>query len=202
MKKDVPSAISAATPSVEGSLYNYLMAVYTKKGDRGETSLYNGRDGQKKRLSKASLKIEAIGAVDEVNSFLGIVISGADSGLGKILKQIQKELFLISSILAGAKLRFYSTKTKRLEKQIDEMDKVLPPLKNFLFPGGTEKAAQLYFSRSLVRRAERAIVRLAQKETVRPQILEYLNRLSDFLFVLARKTNSEAKVKEEIWKNE
>lgn len=169
------------------------MAIYTKRGDKGKTSLLG--------ISKASSRISAIGTVDEVNSFLGIIASNADPELRKILREIQKELFLIGSSLAGAKLRFYSTRIKRLEKQIDEMDKILPPLKNFIFPGGTEIGAQLHFSRSLVRRAERAVVRLLKKERVKPQIIRYLNRLSDFLFMLARKANSDAGIKEEIWKS-
>lgn len=177
------------------------MVIYTKRGDKGETSLLNRLSPQKKRISKASLRIRAIGAVDEVNSFLGIIASNADPELRKILREIQKELFLIGSILAGANLRFYSTKIRRLEKQIDEMDKILPPLKNFIFPGGTEIGAQLHFSRSLTRRAERAVVRLNKKERVKPQIIRYLNRLSDFLFMLARKVNSDGEVKEEIWKS-
>jgi len=177
------------------------MTIYTKRGDKGETSLLNRLSSQKKRIPKASSRISAIGAVDEVNSFLGIIASNADPELRKILREIQKELFLIGSILAGAKLRFYSTKIKRLEKQIDEMDKILPPLKNFVFPGGTEIGAQLHFSRSLARRTERAVVRLSKKERVKPQIIRYLNRLSDFLFMLARKVNSDAKIKEEIWKS-
>ena len=178
------------------------MAIYTKRGDKGETSFLNKLSSQKKKISKASSIISAIGTVDEVNSFLGIIASNADPELRKILREIQKELFLIGSILAGAKLRFYSIKIKRLEKQIDEMDKILPPLKNFIFPGGTEIGAQLHFSRSLTRRTERAVVRLSKKEKVRPQIIRYLNRLSDFLFMLARKVNSDAKIKEEIWKSE
>lgn len=201
MRKVAPNATSAATPSVEKGLYNYSMTVYTKKGDKGETTLYHKRSNQKNRVSKSSLRIRAIGAIDEVNSFLGIVVSGAEAKIGKTLKDIQRELFLIGSILAGANLRFYSTKTRRLEKQIDEMDKILPPLKNFIFLGGTGTGAQLHFARSLVRRAEREVVRLGQKEKVKPQILKYLNRLSDFLFMLARKASSDAGVKEEIWKS-
>jgi cob(I)alamin adenosyltransferase len=177
------------------------MTIYTKRGDKGETNLLDRLSSQKKKISKASLRISAIGAVDEVNSFLGIIATNTDPELRKILREIQKELFLIGSILAGAKLRFYSTKIKRLEKQIDEMDKILPPLKNFIFPGGTEVGAQLHFSRSLARRTERVVARLSKKEKVHPQIIKYLNRLSDLLFMLARKVNSDAKIKEEIWKS-
>lgn len=177
------------------------MAIYTKRGDGGETSLFDKLSSQKKRISKASPRIGAIGAVDEVNSFLGVVSSDPNPKLKKILREIQRELFLIGSILAGTKLRFYSTRIKRLEKQIDSFEKELPPLRNFILPSGTSSGAQLHFARSLVRRAERAVVRLNQKEKVNPQILKYLNRLSDFLFMLARKVNSEAEIKEEIWKS-
>ncbi len=182
------------------------MAIYTKKGDQGETCLVGG-----KKTSKSSLKIEAIGAVDELNSYLGVVISFSnDSELKLELKQIQKDLFTIGSILGGSSLRFYKTSTNKLEKKIDKLEKKLPKLKHFILPGGTIVGSQLHFVRTLARRVERETVNLNEEEStkgrsssgrkVRSQILEYLNRLSDYLFMLARNQNFEAKVGEVVWK--
>jgi len=171
------------------------MPIYTKKGDKGKTGLLG-----KERVSKNSLRIDAIGGIDEANSYLGVINSDASLELKKTLDKIQEELFIIGSILAGANLRFYSTRTKYLEKQIDKIQKKLPVLKNFIFPGGTTKGAQLFFARTLIRRAERTVVALNEKEEVKPQILEYLNRLADCFYALARKVNYEMGGKEEIWK--
>ncbi len=162
------------------------MAIYTRKGDKG--------------LAKDSLKIQAIGTIDEVNSFLGVASFGMNLKEKKILEEIQKNLFTIGAILAGANLRFYASKTKKLERQIDKLEKELPPLKNFILPGGSLEGGRLHFARTLVRRAERVIVVFSREEKVKPQILVYLNRLSDFLFVLARKVNYDKGIREEIWK--
>lgn len=162
------------------------MVIYSKKGDKG--------------LGKDSLKIQAAGAIDEVNSFLGVASFGINLKEKKILEEIQKDLFTVGAILAGANLRFYANKTKKLEKQIDKLEKELPSLKNFILPGGSLEGARLHFARTLVRRAERAIVVFSREEKVKPQILVYLNRLSDFLFVLARKVNYDKGIREEIWK--
>lgn len=162
------------------------MSIYTRKGDRGETGLYKG-GGE----SKNSLRIEAIGAIDEANSWLGITGGFED---------IQKNLMTISSILAGADLKLPSTKTKKLERGIDGLEKLLPPLKNFILPGGGKIGAQLHYARTLVRRAERAVVGLSKKEKVKPEILVYLNRLSDYLYIKAREENFKKGVKEDVWK--
>jgi cob(I)alamin adenosyltransferase len=175
------------------------MATYTKKGDRGKTGLFRKVSVKNNQIPKDSLRIEAIGVIDEVNSFLGMIASGPSSQLAITLREVQEDLFIISSILAGARLRFYRTKAKRLEGQIDRIEKELAPLKNFIFPGGAREAAQLHYARSLTRRAERVVVSLDRKEKVKPQILAYLNRLSDFLFVLAREVNNKQGVKEELW---
>ncbi len=165
------------------------MAIYTKRGDKGETSLYDKNSRQNIRVSKDSLRIEAIGAIDELNSYLGV--ASAD------LKDIQRDLFTIGSILAGAKLRFPKSKIKKLEKVIDKLEGTLPVLKNFILPGGIQTAANLQYARALCRRAERAIVRLEIKNQ---EILAYINRLSDYLFMLARKANYDVGIKEEVWK--
>jgi cob(I)alamin adenosyltransferase len=173
------------------------MVVYTKKGDRGETGLFSKNN---KRVSKDSLRINTIGSLDETSSYLGIICSDATPELKKTLNRIQSEFFTIGSILAGANLRFYSSRTKYLEKEIDRMQKQLPVAKSFIFPGGTPKGAQIFFVRTLVRRTERMLVALDEKEKIKPEILKYLNRLSDFFYILARKVNQDMGYKEEIWK--
>lgn len=176
------------------------VAIYTKKGDRGETALYDPLAASTKRIPKDSLRINAIGAVDELNSFLGIVLSGStDKELNKLLKELQNNLFNIGGVLAGAKLSFPISKTKKLEKIIDKLEETLPVLKGFILPGGGEVAARLFFARALVRRAERVVVSLSREESVKPEILIYLNRLSDFLFMLARWVNFKEGKKEEPW---
>ncbi len=175
------------------------MTIYTKKGDRGETTLFNSKTSEKVLVPKDSLRINAIGAIDEVNSYLGTISFDKEPWLKKIIEKLQEEFFTIGSMLAGANLRFYSTKTKHLEKQIDRMQKKLPAIKHFILPGGTLIGAQLCFARALVRKAERAVVALNKKEEIKPQILIYLNRLSDFLFVLARTVNKSRGVKEKYW---
>lgn len=173
------------------------MAIYTKKGDEGETGLFSSG----KRVAKDTLRIRAIGAVDEANSFLGVVSAFSDDPrLTKNLKEVQKNLFKIGSSLAGAKLRFSVASTRKLERQIDKLEGALPVLKNFILPGGAKESSLLFMARTFVRRAERLIVTLSRVEGVKPQILIYLNRLSDYLFMLARKVNSEKKVKEEAWR--
>jgi len=177
------------------------VAIYTKRGDRGETSLYDKESRQNIRVSKDSLRIRAIGAIDETNSFLGVCVSVSDDKkLNNLLTKTQENLFRIGAILAGAKLKFSKSKTKKLEKEIDKLEGTLPVLKNFILPGGTPLSANLHVVRVLVRRAERELVALNEVEGVNPEILTFLNRLSDYLFMLARKVNHEAGVKEGIWK--
>jgi cob(I)alamin adenosyltransferase len=169
------------------------MAIYTKKGDRGETSIFSG-----KKLPKSSLRIKTIGAVDEVNSFLGMVIAEAPEL--KDLKEVQRNLFSLGSILAGAPLRFSKAKTRKLEKEIDRVEGKLPVLKNFILPGGGKVGSKLFFARTLVRRAERALVSLNKKEPLKPEILVYINRLSDYLFMVGREVNHKEGIKEEVWR--
>ncbi|MBI4153378.1 cob(I)yrinic acid a,c-diamide adenosyltransferase [Candidatus Woesebacteria bacterium] len=171
------------------------MAIYTKVGDRGETSLFK----KLAPISKDSVRINAIGAVDEANSYLGVIISESTE-LKKPLNEIQKNLFVIGSILAGARLRFSKTKTKKLEIVIDRLEGNLPTLKNFILPGGGKIGAKLLFARALLRRAERAVVSLNSVEEVKPGIMVYLNRLSDYLFMIAREVNFKEGFKEEVWK--
>lgn len=161
------------------------MSVYTKTGDKGKTGLFNG-----KRVLKSSKIINAIGAIDELNSYLGVVGGQVN---------IQRNLFTINSILAGAKLEIKKEEIKKLEKEIDEMENKMPPQTYFLIYGGDRKARELYFARSLTRKAERVLVELKnfkQKEVV----LSYINRLSDYLFTLARFTNFKKNIHEVEWK--
>lgn len=169
------------------------MAVYTKKGDKGVTSLFKGT-----RVDKSSIRIRTIGTLDEVNSFLGIILSEA-LGL-KELKDIQRNLFSIGSILAGASLRFPKSRTKKLERAIDKIEGKLPVLKNFILPGGFGVGAKLFFARALARKAERSLVALNRKTPLKPEILVYMNRLSDYLFMLAREVNHEEGIVEEAWR--
>lgn len=174
------------------------MAIYTKRGDRGETSLYDKASSQKIRISKDSLRINAIGSVDELNSYLGVVAVKYQDSRFKI-QDIQADLFRIGAILAGAGLRFSKVKTRKFEKEIDRLEGSLPVVRNFILPGGSEVAAELHFARSLVRRAERAIVALNKQEPISPEILVYINRLSDFLYIKAREINHKEGKTETTW---
>lgn len=177
------------------------MSVYTKRGDRGETSLYNKKTRKEKRVLKDSGIIEAIGTIDELNTFLGVVRSlSRNKVLIREIKEIQRNLFSIGSILAGTVLPFGKDKTKRLEIRIDDLEGKLPVIANFTLPGGSVVGAHLHLARSISRRAERVLVGLSRKNKISPEVLVYLNRLSDFLYILARYENKRKKIKEVIWK--
>jgi cob(I)alamin adenosyltransferase len=173
-----------------------LTRIYTRGGDKGETSLSDGT-----RVKKHALRIEAIGAVDEANAAIGLARlqtgSHAQAGADTMLSRIQNDLFDLGADLStpegggGAKgpLRILAAQVERLEHEIDAMNAELQPLDSFVLPGGTELAAALHLARTVVRRAERLAVALGEKETVNPEAIKYLNRLSDHLFVLARSAN-------------
>ena len=174
------------------------MKIYTRTGDSGWTSLFDG-----KRVSKNDLRIQAYGSIDELNSLLGIVLAKlTDKQASDFIKQIQKDLFLIGSHLAeaGISTAGLTKRVKEMEKLIDSLEIKLPELKNFVLPEGTEKSALLFFSRAVTRRVERKLVALSFQEKVDKQILIYLNRLSDFLFVLGRYLNFKSGVTETVWK--
>ena len=176
------------------------MAIYTRRGDKGETSLFD-KKGKEKRVNKDSLRIYAIGALDELNSHIGFAASLVeDKKILRNLLDIQKDLLKIGSILAGSRLRFAKSRVKALERQIDKIDGDLPVLKNFILPGGSLPASTLHIARSIARRAERRIVSLAKTLSVNEHLLSYLNRLSDYLFMLARVVNYKMGQKEKIWK--
>lgn len=177
------------------------MAIYTKTGDRGETSLYGCR------LPKDHPLLEAIGSLDELNANLGVVIAGSNDEWLKIeLAAIQTELFTLGAELAtpvgqnitGLKL-LEAADITRLEQMIDKYEHQLPPLKNFILPGGTMVAAELMRARAVARRAERAVIEVTRRQVIRPPVQQYLNRLSDYLFILARYVNYQSGQKEIIW---
>jgi cob(I)alamin adenosyltransferase len=168
--------------------------IYTKTGDDGTTGLIGGQ-----RVSKDSLRIETYGTVDELNALLGVIRSlPLDSVAEETLLRVQDHLFTLSANLAVTEA---ATRARHgvppitvehitlLEKEIDEMQAALEPLRKFILPGGSKAAALLHFARAVARRAERRCVSLAAKETVEPEIIRYLNRLSDLLFMLARRAN-------------
>ncbi len=161
--------------------------VTTRGGDGGETSLGDGR-----RVGKDTARIEALGAVDEANAALGLLrraIAGRSEDA--LLARVQNDLFDLGADLAvpgeaGARLRLDAAKTASLEAQTAALNASLPPLASFILPGGANGAAEAHLARTLVRRAERAVVHLGHEEGLNPELLRYLNRLSDTLFVLAR----------------
>ena len=163
------------------------MTIYTKTGDKGETSLLGGL-----RVKKSDPRIWAVGELDELAAVLGL--AGG-------MEEIQHDLFLISAAVVGGKvnLDFFKKRVEVFEKEIDALDKKLPPLHNFISVGGTQRAGFLHLGRSVCRRAERQICQMGQIGQM-SKILIYMNRLSDFLFVLGRKENQLNKVKEKILK--
>ena len=170
-----------------------LTKIYTKTGDSGETGLGDGS-----RISKASLRIAAIGAVDEANSAIGIARLNAEGGTDAMLARIQNDLFDLGADLsapedgrkAEGRLRTASAQVERLEREIDAMNETLAPLTSFILPGGTALAAHLHLARAITRRAEAAIVALAAQEEINDAAVHYANRLSDHLFVMARTANN------------
>jgi cob(I)alamin adenosyltransferase len=168
-----------------------LDIITTRGGDGGETSLGDGA-----RVRKDALRVEAYGTVDEANAAIGVLRlhTGEDAEADAMLARIQNDLFDIGADLcvpgeAGARLRVADTQSARLEAELAEMNGQMPALKSFVLPGGTPGAAAAHVARTVVRRAERLVVALAAEEEVNPAVIRYLNRLSDHLFVLARRLN-------------
>lgn len=178
------------------------MKIYTKTGDRGTTSLFGG-----KRVAKSDLRIDAYGNVDELNSMLGAIIAEVvDVEIKKPLVRIQSELMVLGSDLATPNdvrikiPRVTSVFVSRLEREIDAWEKKLPKLKNFILPSGSPISSKIHLARSIARRSERAISRLADDEKININATKYINRLSDWLFVLARYANLKDGASETIWK--
>jgi cob(I)alamin adenosyltransferase len=180
------------------------MKIYTKTGDKGETGLFGGE-----RVPKDALRIEAYGAVDELNSLIGVIRSlRPKKKIDVVLKTIQQDLFILGADLAAPNhSKFFSipritlSASSSLEKVIDAFEVSLAPLKAFILPGGTVVASHLHLARTVCRRAERSVVRLSHSENVADDVIVYLNRLSDLLFVLARYANRLEKKKEVQWVN-
>lgn len=175
-----------------------MTRIYTRAGDAGETGLIGGR-----RVPKDDARVEAYGALDEANSALGLLAAHLDGDVLAQVRAIQRALFDIGADLAspepGRVPPVTGEATRGLEALIDGWDAALPPLRAFILPGGTGPAAHCHLARAMVRRAERRVVTLAREAPVNPEILRYLNRLSDALFVLARELNRRAGVADVPW---
>lgn len=181
------------------------MPIYTKTGDKGETSLFSG-----KRVSKSDIRVETYGSVDELNSLLGVARSFLNIEFSPEVKKldlqiedIQQTLFYCGSYLADLSDALddidLGKKTKAFEQEIDAMTEKLPPLNNFIIPSGGQAGAHLQLARAVSRRAERQLVRLNQQSKVDASLIKYVNRLSDVLFTMSRFINHIEKKKETIW---
>ena len=179
------------------------MKIYTKTGDTGETALFGG-----KRVKKYHPRIEAYGTVDELNSFIGLIRDQInEEHLRQVLLKVQERLFTVGAALAADPEKSNLKKPdlrvediQLLETEIDEMEKGLPELKNFILPGGHPAISACHIARCVCRRAERLAVQLSEQEFVADLIIIYLNRLSDYLFVCARKVGNDLGVEEIPWK--
>lgn len=180
-----------------------LTKIYTRTGDDGMTSL-----GSKQRVPKESLRVAAYGTVDELNAQIGVAVAGGlTPKLMEILPVIQNELFHLGSDLSFVEEdkekyeipQIEARHVKKLETVMDELIQVVGPLENFILPGGSPGAAQLHVARTICRRAEREVVALSREEPVGEQVVPYLNRLSDALFIMARYENHENGAMEPLW---
>ena len=179
------------------------MTLYTKTGDGGETALFDGT-----RVPKSEGRVAAYGDVDELNAALGLALAaGVDDDLSALIGHIQRDLFAVGARLADPRERIAErvektnlgeSSVRRLEDAIDQYEAELPPLRRFLLPGGNQPASAFHLARAVCRRAERSIVALGAP-CVPPHVLQYVNRLSDLLFVLARVTNHRGQVAEREW---
>jgi cob(I)alamin adenosyltransferase len=177
------------------------MPIYTRTGDKGDTTLFGG-----KKVPKNNLRVEAYGEVDELNSILGIVIAFSEyEEITNPLKEMQKDLFVIGAELASEKPNdkiphMYPQKVADMEKAMDRIESEVGVLRHFILPGGSKLASLLHHGRTVCRRAERRIVSLSENEKVNPETIKYINRLSDYLFMLARMANRKKRVEETLWK--
>lgn len=179
------------------------MAIYTKAGDKGKTSLLTGT-----KVSKHHLRLEAYGTIDELNAHIGLLRSQhTDETTKNRLTAIQDNLFTMASHLAAddqevsfSLPEFQPSATQKLEDAIDDMEQALPELKNFVHPGGDNAVSFCHIARTVCRRAERRLVELTEETEIEAKFVIYLNRLSDFLFVLARKLSYDNNLEEIAWK--
>ena len=176
---------------------NRLSKIYTRTGDDGTTGLGDGS-----RTRKDSARVEAYGTVDEANSAIGLVLA-ADSvpdGVRRCLTEVQHDLFELGGELCiPGHAAIEDSFIERLESELDKLNSDLPPLKDFILPGGGQAAAACHLARTIVRRAERRVTTLMEEESARPETLRYLNRLSDLLFVMARVLAREESGQEVLW---
>ena len=178
------------------------MKIYTRTGDKGETSLIGGT-----RVPKFHLRIECYGTVDELNSYIGLIqCQDIDPHAKQLLKEIQDRLFTIGSSLAAdpekSRMKIpdlHAEDITLLEQEMDQMNEILPDLKNFILPGGNTVVSYCHIARCICRRAERLTVQLSIESEVDNQVMVYLNRLSDYLFVLGRKLGFDANADENVW---
>jgi cob(I)alamin adenosyltransferase len=179
------------------------MKIYTKTGDQGTTGLFGG-----KRVSKSNIRIDTYGTVDELNSWIGLL---RDLEINKnrvdVLIEIQDRLFTAGSILAtepnNSKVKIpdlVDADIQLLEKEIDRMDSELEPMKSFILPGGHQSVSYCHIARTVCRRAERLTVQLQEEEPINTMVIKYLNRLSDYLFVLSRQMGKDLAIQETPWK--
>lgn len=177
------------------------MKIYTKTGDDGNTGLQGDF-----RIAKSHPRILAYGTVDEANAMIGVVLSNVlDDGVREVLNTIQNELFLLGSDLSNQNLndlknRISLDMVEKLEKIIDKFELELPPITNFILPGGNVAAAQIHQVRTIVRRAETLVVQLSDKDEINSNCIKYLNRLSDLMFVMGRLINKRNGIEDIIWK--
>lgn len=184
---------------------NKITKVYTRGGDKGRTSLVGGQ-----RVSKASTRLEAYGTIDELSAHLGLLAAWLPEGHEKqLVERIQNNLFNVCTNLATDQsttplypsAHLADGEIALLEQEVDAIMHELPEAQGFILPGGTQEAAQAHVCRTVCRRAERRIVALAEEAIVSPEVQQYVNRLSDYLFVLAKKLNFIAGKSEKIWEN-
>jgi len=177
------------------------MKIYTKTGDDGNTGLQGDF-----RIAKSHPRIIAYGTVDEANAAIGVVLTNElDEDISKVLSKIQNELFLLGSDLSNQNLndlknRISLEMVENLEKTIDKFELELPPITNFILPGGNVAAAQIHQVRTIIRRAETLVVQLSDKDEINSNCIKYLNRLSDLMFVMGRLINKRKGIDDIIWK--
>ena len=177
------------------------MKIYTKTGDDGNTGLQGNY-----RIAKSHPRIVSYGTVDEANAALGVVLTNSlDDDVGKVLTEIQNDLFLVGADLSNPNLNDVKNRVsldmiEKLEKYIDKFELELPPLTNFILPGGEPSAAQLHYVRTVVRRAESQTVQLSEKDEINSNCIKYLNRLSDLFFVMGRLINKRKNRDDIPWK--
>ncbi|HEV3181197.1 MAG TPA: cob(I)yrinic acid a,c-diamide adenosyltransferase [Steroidobacteraceae bacterium] len=179
---------------------NRLSRIYTRTGDDGTTGLGDGS-----RVPKDGVRVEAFGTVDELNSAIGVLLATPDipAGVSASLTEVQHELFDLGGELCIPGHRAITAgHVTRLEKSLDEFNDTLPPLKEFILPGGGPAAAACHLARAIARRAERRVCTLSRAETVSPEVAKYLNRLSDLLFVLARVLARHERGAEVLWRHD